>query len=141
MNRQDNSTKSCNATYAPCDGAQQPQIAYNDTSESQLVLTLKLSDQTKYCYAVNASNNSVSVLIEGSITEIGEYISMVIRNFNDIICSLQSCLATSQSSSENVLQPGGIVGIVISILIMILILAVITIILQYIYCKSRNIGM
>jgi hypothetical protein len=68
MNQQDNSTKSCNATYAPCDGAQQPQIAYNDTSESRLVLNLMLSDQTEYCYTVNASNNTVSVIIEGSTT-------------------------------------------------------------------------
>ena len=73
VNRQDRSRKSCNATYTQCDGAQQPQIAHSDTSELQLVLKLMLSDlQTKYCYTMNASNDTVSVLIEGSIIG-GEY--------------------------------------------------------------------
>jgi hypothetical protein len=93
VNQQDNSKKSCNATYAPCGGAQQPQIAYNDTSESRLVLTLMLADQIEYCYTVNASNNTVSVIIEGTITGIedsitGSECSSVIDNNINIICHI-----------------------------------------------------
>ena len=82
VNRQDNGRKSCNVTYAPCDGAQQSKIAYKDTAESQLMLNVMLSDQMKYCYTMNASNNTVSVLIEGNIegaitgSECGNVVSM-----------------------------------------------------------------
>ena len=71
VNRQDRSRKCCNATYTRCEGVQQPQVVpCNDsTLESQLVLNLTLFDQITYCYTVNASNDTVSVLIEGEIIE------------------------------------------------------------------------
>ena len=67
MNQQNNSMKSCNVTYGQC-GWQQSQFAYSVGSETQLVLDLELSNSVKYCYVLNASNNAVIILIEGSIT-------------------------------------------------------------------------
>ena len=65
--QQGNSMKSCNATYGQC-GLLQSQFAQSVGSGTQMVLNLELSDSVNYCYTVVASNDTVTVLIEGSIT-------------------------------------------------------------------------
>ena len=139
MNQQDKSIKSCNATYAPC-GEQQTQVAYNDTSESQLVLNLELSDQTKYCYIVNASNNNFSVLIEGSITgsECNDIFSIRRSNCHLFISIIINFIATAQPSRQNGLQSGEIAGIVITILCVILISAITVIIISCWSSKKKG---
>ena len=67
VNQQDNSTKICKIKYGLC---QQGLSKSNEetTTTEMAVLTLQLGNGQTYCYQVEASNRTYTVLIEGSLS-------------------------------------------------------------------------
>ena len=139
FNQQDISIKSCNVTYGQC-GQQQSQSAYNVGSETQLTLDdLELSDGVNYCYTVTASNNTVTVFIEGSI--MGEYKNSIscsvifIDLFLIYIYAYNAC--SGQSTGFN-LGSGAVAGIILAAVVMFLAATVIIIILLLLWYMHKK---
>ena len=71
QNQQDRSNKSCSVTYGEC-GKQKNrtlQVSSNSKEPNIVQVNLDISDQAIYCYTVNASNSTHTILIEGNITK------------------------------------------------------------------------
>ena len=67
LNQQDNSTKLCRIKYGLCQ--QGLSKSYEETTTAEMaVLTLQLGNGQIYCYQVEASNSTYTVLIEGSLS-------------------------------------------------------------------------
>ena len=71
LNQQDNSSKSCNVSYAPCgDQLRQTVVGYSNIERPNFVeIQLKSPESNTYCYVVAASNDSFKVFIEGRIVK------------------------------------------------------------------------
>ena len=69
LNREDNSTKSCNVSYSPCgDQPIQTAVGFPTTERPNFVeIQLKLTELHTYCYIVDVSNGTFKVQIEGRI--------------------------------------------------------------------------
>ena len=68
------STMSCNVAYGPCQ--QEPtEIARGTITATANIVNIAIDPQTsEYCYVVNASNGTFTVLIEGQkMTSTGEF--------------------------------------------------------------------
>ena len=68
-------TVSCDVAYGPCQ--QQPNTSARGTITAPNIVNIAINPQTsEYCYVVNASNGTFTVIIEGMITtSTGEQIS------------------------------------------------------------------
>jgi hypothetical protein len=78
----DQTAMSCDVAYGPCQ--QQPiEIARGTITATSNVVNIAINPQTsEYCYVVNASNGTFTVLVEGKImASIGKFMR-VIEQFN-----------------------------------------------------------
>ena len=80
LDQQGQSTVSCDVAYGPCQ--RQPTAISRGTlaAESNTVNIEINPDTSEYCYVVNATNGTFTVLIEGLVvTSDGEFVNNVIR--------------------------------------------------------------
>ena len=77
----DQSTMSCDVTYGPCQ-QELTEISRGKITATANTVNIAIYPQTsEYCYMVNASNGTFTVLIEGEITtSTGEFM----RNLNSV---------------------------------------------------------
>ena len=74
------STVSCDVAYGPCQ-RQPTAIAQGTVTAESNIVNIEISPETsEYCYVVNASNGTFTVLIEGLVvTSTSEFVTNLIR--------------------------------------------------------------
>lgn len=80
LNESDVSLKSCSVQYGNCDGSEMSTVlSYfsqgNSTAEAPNKIELDVNPKNLVCYAVTASSDSLSILVEGRITSAGNFFS------------------------------------------------------------------
>lgn len=68
LNQQDTSEKQCNITYGQCLQSEKQSAQGSATGlMKSIILPLSLDGHTQLCYSVTASNDTYTVVVEGSL--------------------------------------------------------------------------